>query len=199
MRVHFGLLCLLATGTCAQAVTVLETESAWAGAFSINTSTGSTPVLIGQTFQVPLSGDTVFAQGNFNVRSAVTKSVTLGLAPYNPGTGLTSASILSGSQTVTGSGFFQTLTLDPVDTALTPGGYYFFYMSVVLTPNSFDIGRTAGTAYVPGRYGVGYSIPGGLSTYPAEDTAFRVELVPEPMSMAAVGLGLTVLARRKRK
>lgn len=190
----------LSVASLAPALTILETESVWTGTFYNNTSTGSTPYHIGQSFTAPLSGDTVFDKGRLTVRSQQGRTVSVSLVNYNAGTSVLGSTLATQSNTLIGDNSWQQMVLDPADVALTPGGTYALMMSVTLTPTTFQVANVVGTSYLGGRYLVGQNNPGTIPNFVSDDTVFRVELVavPEPATMAALGVGAFAIVRRRR-
>lgn len=190
---------IVALASVSSALTVIETESAWTGAFVTNVSTGPIAYHFGESFQVPGAGDNVFAKGFLNVRTLQARTVTMGIASYTVAGSLVGSPIATQSFNLLGNGTWEQLAFDPADIGLVSGAFYALYVKATLTPVSFDIQSTVGTAYGPGGYLVGTNVPGMIANYGSDDASFRVELVPEPGSLLALGLGISVLLRRKSK
>lgn len=179
---------------------MIETETAWSGLFGNNQSNGLIFYTFGQSFTVPLSGDTVFLNGRFNVNTLQSRTITKGIAPFNTGTNSIGTPLGSASVFVNGNGFWQQPTFSTAGIPLTPGGTYALYMRVGLTPTSYQIGYLNGNPYSGGRYLVGPNFPGSVQVGTVEDAAFRIELgpVPEPATMTALAVGALALLRKRR-
>ncbi|MCE9619934.1 MAG: hypothetical protein K8R92_08490 [Planctomycetes bacterium] len=198
MKSLTAVLTIASLSASASALTVLETQSAWTGGFITNVSNGPVVYNFGESFQVPLSGDTIFDKGFLNVRTLQGRTVTMGIAAYTPVGSTIGSPISTQSFNVIGNGLWQQLAFDPIDIPLTPGGFYALFVQATLSPVSFDIGSTPGTAYVPGRYLVGPNLPGTIQNFASDDAAFRVELVPAPGALALL-IGAVPLFRRRNK
>jgi hypothetical protein len=181
----------------ASAVTVIETQSAWSGGFLTNVSTGPVVYTLGESFQVPLTGDTVFDKGFLNVRTLQARTVTMGIAAYTPVGSTIGAPIATVSINLLGNGTWEQLTFDPVDIPLTPGGFYALFLRATLSPVSLDIQSTPGTAYPTGRYLTGPNLPGVIQNFNSDDASFRVELVPAPGAFALLVTAAPLLRRRR--
>ncbi len=199
MKRYLTLFAILSLSNVASALTVIETQSLWSGASFNNVSNGPVTVQLGQTFTVPLVGDSVFDQGYLNFNSTLGRNFTMNLGAVS---GNTVTSILATqSETLLGNGTWENIQFNPADVPLVPGGTYAIWASMPLSPTNVMIQSFNSSVYAGGVYFTSLAtMPGNVQTFAQNDASFRVELIaPEPASLSSLAGGLLCAARRRRQ
>ncbi|RYG37688.1 PEP-CTERM sorting domain-containing protein [bacterium] len=202
-------LCGLTIAGSASAQTTIDNSSDWNGWAGINTFSASMTGLFGQSFTAPTDSHLASYTTKFALFAGDAFDFKFSVATWNPATKKIGSVLYTSSPVTTGTtedGFVD-FTFTPA-VNLTPGLQYLAYAStqgVANTTVGYATQAKATTNYAGGEFFYAWTNETSTwGTYNNSDTIFRAEFietqaVPEPASMAALGLGGLALLRRRRK
>jgi hypothetical protein len=215
------LLAIFTVGTVWSAE-ILTNSPAWNGASLIGTWGDLSTPTYGETVTVPLDGNNVLSSFTFQIFTGSAAIAFNGYVQNWDGTKTTGSPLFTGSGTVTGTTGAHPYTLSP-NVALTPGGVYVLYFSVLgiteVAHSSTSWGSTSGDTYSGGGFFLsnadsGSSASGSIADlnsaawtagagFGAPDLAFSATFTapsaPEPGAVGLVLVGLAVLVSRVRR
>ncbi|MBI5706579.1 MAG: PEP-CTERM sorting domain-containing protein [Armatimonadetes bacterium] len=184
-RVSLVLVSLVFAVTSALA-TVIDTYPYWDGGITSGWTT------VGQSFD---AAGSVMTDYQFAIEGG-SGSLTVEVYNWTAGLGPTGAALYStvvAWPTTTGD-----VVLSGINVAMTMGGHYGVVVDGVGPSSVHWMGNTLGNPTGDGYWGYGI---GGLSIFDGLSTQFKAtfDVVPEPASIAALGLGLVAVMRRRAK